>query len=1541
MATVTGSKRHLDITSNTLTTSSNVDVGAKLFITTTDTNTTSTSALVLNSTEVEARTLGSLAFSSATYDNYGSWNLKTNDTQRTTVSSGGDLNIVAGTNAGVAYSAGGTVTISSTDTTYSAGTLLDLSSTTFNVDLSELTNNTATFAPTQDHFVILDNGVQGKKLGSSIFGSAAYEASSAFATASHSHAGTYALEYENLAQASGAEHDMHQWRKVHASYSNNSGNLDYLVIQTEVPQDNYSMGGFTLVYQDNYNTSGEGGEIKIYGYWNPEVNGGFQAFRYECSNPYHTPTIEVCRNSSSGNTAFFISGEGGNYAQLIAKDLWFGYTASSATAQWGNGWVISEASDKTGYTNFDTLDRNDFAAITTNGSTPSLTGGVSAAEVRTLIGAGTSSSDTTYSAGTGLTLTNTTFSVTANTYAAASHNHDDRYYTETESDARYPRGVTKTYSSVDTASDVDSWYKFFQITDSGNSPVVCYLRGYAHSSVAFIVSEGYLGGNAHIQILDYLTSTNNNYKWIKGVRIINNGDVEVLLNGGATVSLEMTIIGDAAYVSVPALSSAAAGNVVDSVTSLTNGMIRAKGTISGGNTGNWDTAYSWGNHASGGYMSSFILEDGDGTEVSISNGKEVKFVEGTGININWSDTSTGSDSDPYDLTFNIKNNSIGADQINVSGDGSSGQVLTSDGDGTMSWTNKTANTDTITSVGVANSEVSGTVTLSGAGATSLTQTDSTIEIRSTDTQYNDATTSTAGLMSTTDKSKLDGIESGAEVNVQSDWNATSGDSFIQNKPTLGTASASAATDFISATSADTAAELITFAKGTTTDGNSKFYNWRALDNTASTGNSFWRIARITGTHSSRFMITLAGRSTSYSDTTLPAMGHIVGQLSNDNNYDVVFYNHSTASSEAVQEIGIVNVSNTVVDVYVKAGQYAELTATGHISDGSFVVYSNTGSDGNTTVDGYITVTEYTAYNSGNLTPLTIGTTSTTAMAGNTAVGDSNVQSDWNATTGDAFIKNKPTLGTAAATASTDYATAAQGLLADSALQSLPSHNHNDLYYTESEMQHFMARALGWVSGYGNASTSYVNYNFTEDAIALSGVGDTSTGAIFKAIRVKAGDKVRFTIMLKGTTASTDGLYIRLYAYNGDMPDGKTHVSNNSGTSEIVVVEESSGDTGWEENRAVPNVWTNYERTYTAGNDGYVSLVVLNWTGHGNETIYLRQPDIQFEKVYDASNLGGTAASSYLTGIAANSVGITELNVTDGTSGQVLTTNGSGTLSFSTVTSGGSDTNYYLDGIERTDGTNTLVFSVSGATNQSFTFGANAFNSTTIPAAEQYTAHEDTSTLSGVYGDTANGTKIDTITVDANGHITAIATGATGNMTGFFVEDGDGTEVQINNANEWKFVQGAGISINWTDTSNGIDTDPYDLTIACTIDSPGEVGLGNLSSSGNALAGTFTATGDIIAYSDARVKENVETIPNALEKVTALRGVNFNKIGEEKRSTGVIAQEVAEIIPEVVHESEDGMLGVAYGNITGLLIEAIKEQQKQIDELKAKLDGSTK
>ena len=100
-----------------------------------------------------------------------------------------------------------------------------------------------------------------------------------------------------------------------------------------------------------------------------------------------------------------------------------------------------------------------------------------------------------------------------------------------------------------------------------------------------------------------------------------------------------------------------------------------------------------------------------------------------------------------------------------------------------------------------------------------------------------------------------------------------------------------------------------------------------------------------------------------------------------------------------------------------------------------------------------------------------------------------------------------------------------------------------------------------------------------------------------------------------------------------------------------------------------------------------------------------------------------------------------------------------------------------------------------------------------------------------------------------------------------------------------------------------------------------------------VAGTIRATGDVIAYSDVRVKENIKTIDNSLEKVSKLRGVEFNKIGDNKKSIGVIAQEIEKVIPEVVKEDDKGMKSVAYGNISGLLIEAIKELKAEIEELK--------
>jgi len=112
-----------------------------------------------------------------------------------------------------------------------------------------------------------------------------------------------------------------------------------------------------------------------------------------------------------------------------------------------------------------------------------------------------------------------------------------------------------------------------------------------------------------------------------------------------------------------------------------------------------------------------------------------------------------------------------------------------------------------------------------------------------------------------------------------------------------------------------------------------------------------------------------------------------------------------------------------------------------------------------------------------------------------------------------------------------------------------------------------------------------------------------------------------------------------------------------------------------------------------------------------------------------------------------------------------------------------------------------------------------------------------------------------------------------------------------------------------------------------------------------ITGAVTATGDITAYysSDERLKKNIKPIENALDKVHKINGVTFdwNDVGLENdpnrqkhiTNVGVIAQEIYAIMPEVVHERVDGFLAVDYERMCALLIQAIKEQSEEINNLK--------
>ena len=120
---------------------------------------------------------------------------------------------------------------------------------------------------------------------------------------------------------------------------------------------------------------------------------------------------------------------------------------------------------------------------------------------------------------------------------------------------------------------------------------------------------------------------------------------------------------------------------------------------------------------------------------------------------------------------------------------------------------------------------------------------------------------------------------------------------------------------------------------------------------------------------------------------------------------------------------------------------------------------------------------------------------------------------------------------------------------------------------------------------------------------------------------------------------------------------------------------------------------------------------------------------------------------------------------------------------------------------------------------------------------------------------------------------------------------------------------------------------------------------SIATTSNVTFANVYATSDVIAYytSDKRHKNNIQIIPNALEKISKLNGVTWewnDDVSEFTKltpTTGLIAQEVQEVLPEVVKEKEDGFLGLDYSRMMGLMVEAMKEQQTQIHSLTLELE----
>ena len=122
--------------------------------------------------------------------------------------------------------------------------------------------------------------------------------------------------------------------------------------------------------------------------------------------------------------------------------------------------------------------------------------------------------------------------------------------------------------------------------------------------------------------------------------------------------------------------------------------------------------------------------------------------------------------------------------------------------------------------------------------------------------------------------------------------------------------------------------------------------------------------------------------------------------------------------------------------------------------------------------------------------------------------------------------------------------------------------------------------------------------------------DSSIGADFPAfpVNVTTGEVYTLSIRYKASSADADGLYVRVYEYDGSLPEGKVAVSNNASSSASTVQEDTRKNGSWRENAAVTTDWITSTFTYTpTSTANWTSIVVLNWSGMGTKTLFIRDP----------------------------------------------------------------------------------------------------------------------------------------------------------------------------------------------------------------------------------------------------------------------------------------------------------------------------------------------
>ncbi|MCK4357574.1 MAG: tail fiber domain-containing protein [Candidatus Cloacimonetes bacterium] len=468
-----------------------------------------------------------------------------------------------------------------------------------------------------------------------------------------------------------------------------------------------------------------------------------------------------------------------------------------------------------------------------------------------------------------------------------------------------------------------------------------------------------------------------------------------------------------------------------------------------------------------------------------------------------------------------------------------------------------------------------------------------------------------------------------------------------------------------------------------------------------------------------------------------------------------------------------------------------------------------------------------------------------------------------------------------------------------------------------------------LSGYGNTAngTYALNSNTTGYNNTANGVsalfyntsGHTNTANGFYALR--------FNTTGGSNTANGYGALYRNTTGNGNTANGYyANHFNQTGSNNTIIGFKAGYGTGVHNKSG--NVFLGYKAGYYETGDNKLYI------GNSNSS----SPLIYGEFANNLLRINGTLDiyNAY------------QFPTTDGALGQFLQTNGTGTLSWSSA-SGVVDINGLLDG--KTGGNSVFLGSGAGNDNSGGSYNAavgyNALYHNTsghYNTANGYSALNSNTTGSG---NTAIG--FDALSLNEGSNNTAIGYMANfqnrfgSNNTIIGYEAGKGTGIHDKSGNVFLGYQAGysehGSNILYIENSSSASPliwgDFANDRIVINGNSTHNSQNRTFFSNGSA-GGTTVWSND----SDERLKKNIETIPDALDKVEKLRGVNFEWKETENHEEGVkmgfIAQEVEDIIPEVVSKNGE-YYSMQYAPITALLVEAVKEQQKMIEELQKEIE----